>query len=105
MRFMVHVPWRRSCCQLPFWRCTLGAGLTQSGGPCAPQDFIWEVSLALSKAYDAAEKKMADSVGAASTSGKEALDALKKKIVGIYHPEGAEGEAALGGVEVCTACI
>ena len=57
------------------------------------QDFIWEVSLALSKAYEAAEKKMADAVGAASTSGKEALDALKKMIVGIYHPEGAQGES------------
>ncbi|GAX75677.1 hypothetical protein CEUSTIGMA_g3120.t1 [Chlamydomonas eustigma] len=48
------------------------------------QDFVWEVSLALSKAYEARDKKVKEAQAAVKAS--ELVEGLKKKIVDIYHP-------------------
>ena len=60
------------------------------------QDFIWEVSLALSKAYEAVEKQTKEEVGAASAA--ELLTSLNKKVLDIYFPPPSEedGEAGAG---------
>eukprot|EP00195_Chlamydomonas_chlamydogama_P012815 CAMPEP_0202892798 /NCGR_PEP_ID=MMETSP1392-20130828/2487_1 /ASSEMBLY_ACC=CAM_ASM_000868 /TAXON_ID=225041 /ORGANISM="Chlamydomonas chlamydogama, Strain SAG 11-48b" /LENGTH=389 /DNA_ID=CAMNT_0049576889 /DNA_START=171 /DNA_END=1336 /DNA_ORIENTATION=+ len=54
------------------------------------QDFIWEVSLALGKAYDKVEKKFLEEQQ--GKSAKEDIAALKKRILEIYHPPEDEEE-------------